>query len=82
MSESLDLSKCYRVTREEFQANVDCMLEMVESGCSPILIYTEGKPDLLLFGWSDYLERFGCLYTAEQIAEIEEACRNYKEQDE
>jgi hypothetical protein len=57
------------------------MREKVESGCSPILIYAEGKPDLLLFGWSDYLERFGSLYTAEQIAEIEEACR-YKEQDE
>lgn len=79
MYEPLDMSTLYRVSQEEFQANVDCMLEKVKSGCSPILICRDGKPNLLLFGWDDYMHRFGMLYTAEEIAEIEEACRQYKD---
>ena len=48
MYEPLDMSTLYRVSQEEFQANVDCMLEKVESGCSPILICRDGKPNLLV----------------------------------
>ena len=51
----------------------------VENGESPILIWNAGNPDLLLFGWKDYLSRFPTLHTPEEIAEIEAACFEMKE---
>ena len=44
---NLDLEKLYKVTREEFGENVDAVLEKVKE-TSPILIRSEGEPDLLL----------------------------------
>lgn len=73
--QQIDLEKLYRVSREDIEKDFDAVLEKVDSGISPILIRSEGCPDLLLFGWDDYLARFGCLYTTEEIAAIEEACK-------
>ena len=75
---NLDLEKLYKVTREEFCTDVDAVLDKVKE-TSPILIRSEGEPDLLLFDYSHYMKLFGCLYTKEQIAEIEAACANCKE---
>jgi len=75
---SIDLEKLYKVTREEFCADVDAVLEKVKE-TSPILIRSEGEPDLLLFDYNHYMKLFGCLYTKEQIAEIEAGCANCKE---
>ena len=67
------------VTREELEQNVDAVLARIENGESPILIRNAGNPDLLLFGWEDYLSRFPTLHTPEEIAEIEAACFEMKE---
>ena len=75
---NLDLEKLYKVTREEFGENVDAVLEKVKE-TSPILIRSEGEPDLLLFDYEHSMELFGFLYTEEQIAEIEAGCANCKE---
>lgn len=75
---NIDLEKLYKVTRKEFENDVDAVLDKVKE-TSPILIRSEGEPDLLLFDYSHYMKLFGCLYTEEQIAEIEAACANYKE---
>ena len=75
---NIDLEKLYKVTRKEFENDVDAVLDKVKE-TSPILIRSEGEPDLLLFDYSHYMKLFGCLYTEEQIAEIESACANYKE---
>lgn len=76
--ESLDLEKLYKVTREEFIEDVDGILEKVKE-TSPILIRSEGEPDLLLFDYDHYMKLFGFLYTKEQIAEIEAGCADCKE---
>lgn len=73
--QQIDLEKLYRVSREDIEKDFDAVLEKVDSGISPILIRSVDCPDLLLFGWDDYLAQFGCLYTAEEIAAIEEACK-------
>lgn len=75
----IDLEKLYKVTREEFGNNVDAILDKVKK-TSPILIYSEGEPNLLLFDYDHYMSLFGCLYTKEQIAEIEAGCANCKEE--
>ena len=70
---NIDIEKLYMVTREEFGENVDAVLDKVKE-TSPILIRSEGEPDLLLFDYEHYMELFGFLYTEEQIAEIEAGC--------
>ena len=75
---SIDLEKLYKVTREEFCADVDAVLDKVKE-TSPILIRSEGEPDLLLFDYKQYMDLFGFLYTEEQIAEIEAGCASYEE---
>ena len=75
---NLDLEKLYKVTREEFCADLDAVLDKVKE-TSPILIRSEGEPDLLLFDYKHYMDLFGFLYTEEQIAEIEAGCANCKE---
>ena len=75
---SIDLEKLYKVTREEFCADVDAVLDKVKE-TSPILIRSEGETDLLLFDYKQYMDLFGFLYTEEQIAEIEACCANCKE---
>lgn len=75
--ELLDLEELYTITREEFAEDVDAVLDKVKE-TSPILIRSKGEPDLLLFDYDHYMKLFGCLYTEEQIAEIEAACANCK----
>ena len=75
----IDIEELPFVTREELEQNVDAVLARIESGESPILIRNAGNPDLLLFGWEDYLSRFPTLHTSEEIAEIEAACLEMKE---
>lgn len=45
----------------------------------PLRILGEDGREMILMSWTDFLEKFGCLYTAEEIAKIEEACRKYGE---
>lgn len=75
----IDIEKLPSVTREELEQDVDAVMERVEAGESPILIRNDGKPDMLLFGWGDYLRRFSTLHTPEEIREIEAACLEMKE---
>ena len=62
----------------EFDDDFYITVEKVKE-TSPILIRSEGEPDLLLFDYEHYMELFGFLYTEEQIAEIEAGCANCKE---
>ena len=74
----IDIEKLPFVTREELEQDVDAVMERVEAGESPILIRNDGKADLLLFSWEDYLRRFSTLHTPEELAEIEKACLEMK----
>ena len=60
-------------------ALTDAILEKVEKGAGPILITDQGLPDLLLFGWEDYWQRFGSLYEPGDREKIEaEIKRKYE----
>ena len=75
----LDFDRLYSVSREEFQRDFDAILEKVEKGAGPILITDQGLPDLLLFGWEDYWQRFGSLYEPGDREKIEaEIKRKYE----
>ena len=71
----LDFDSLYSVSREEFQRDFDAILEKVEKGAGPILITDQGLPDLLLFGWEDYWQRFGSLYEPGAREKIEAAIK-------
>ena len=75
----LDFDSLYSVSREEFQRDFDAILEKVEKGAGPILITDQGLPDLLLFCWEDYWQRFGSLYEPGDREKIEaEIKRKYE----
>ena len=76
---NIHLNICCTMTHEEFIADVDLVLDMVEAGYSPVLIKSKGHHDMLLFGWDDYMERFGSLYSKEELDQIYECCKNYTE---
>ena len=82
MMKEINYESLFSVSREYFEKNFDSVLEKVDSGISPIRIRSEGEIDLLLFGWNDYMSQFGSLYTAEELAEIERACREGVSEDE
>lgn len=66
-------------TSDKLKNNFESICEKARSGCNPIVIEHSGK-NYLLFDWSDYMKRFGALYSKEQINEINEACKNFKEE--
>ena len=76
----LDIEKLRQVTREEIQENTEAVLKMAADGNGPILIRSDGFPDLLLIAWDEYWERFGIFHEPGEREAIEEACRNYKEE--
>lgn len=79
LRELLGISELITVTREQIEQDLDSVLDMIEAGHSPILITADGKPDLLMFSWSDYKRRFSLLYSPEEFERIEEKLRQYKE---
>lgn len=68
-----DIKSLKSVTREEVEMDLESVLALVDSGFSPIVITSDGKPDLLLFSWEDYKRRFSMIYPPEYFSEIEEA---------
>ena len=68
--EKYDVDKLTRVTREDCERDLEAVLERLEQTSSPILICSEGKPDLLQFKWEDIK---GFISEDERKA-IEEAC--------
>lgn len=70
-----DIEKLYTVTQEEFEKNVDEIMAKMEKGFGPVRIKAQPEKDILMLPWSEAKN----LYTPEEIAAIEEACRSYKE---
>ena len=55
------------------------MLRLVDEGQSPVVIHDEKDRRFFLFGWEDFFQRFGWLYSAEEKTAIEAACAEYEE---
>lgn len=75
----LGVSELYTVTREQVEQELDTVLDIIDGGNSPVLIVSDGEPDLLMFGWDDYKERFSLLYQLGELERIEEELRRYDE---
>lgn len=72
----LGISELYTVTREQ---DLESVLDLIDEGHSPILITADGKPDLLMFSWSDYKRRFSILYPPGELEQIEAEMKRYEE---
>ena len=79
LKELLGVNELLIVTREQIEQELETVLDLIDSGHSPILITADGKPDLLMFSWSDYKRRFSLLYSPEEFERVEEKLRQYKE---
>lgn len=77
----LGMETLFAVTREQIETEFESVLEKVDSGCSPILIVSDGKPDLLLFGWEDYKRRFSLIYSPEEFERLERAFCEFEEEE-
>ena len=73
----LGVDELYTVTREQVEQELDTVLDIIDAGNSPVLIISDGEPDLLMFGWSDYKQRFSLLYQPGELERIEEEARRY-----
>ena len=75
----LGVNELYTVTREQVEKELDTVLDIIDGGNSPVLIVSDGEPDLLMFGWSDYKQRFSLLYQPGELERIEEELNRYDE---
>lgn len=71
----VDIEKLPTVTIADMETDLDGILEKVDAGGGPVRILGDNGKSYLLFSWKKYMEQFGCLYSAEELAEIEAACR-------
>ena len=71
----MDIEKLPTVTIADMEADLDGILEKVDAGGGPMRILGDNGKSYLLFSWEEYMEQFGCLYSAEELAAIEAACR-------
>ena len=62
LKDLLGVNELLIVTREQIEQELETVLDLIDTGHSPILITADGKPDLLMFSWSDYKRRFSILY--------------------
>ena len=46
----LGVDELYTVTREQVEQELDTVLDIIDAGNSPVLIISDGEPDLLMFG--------------------------------
>ena len=79
LKELLDVSELLSVTREQIEQELETVLDLIDTGHSPILITADGKPDLLMFSWSDYKRRFSILYPLGELERVEEEMQRQKE---
>ena len=79
LKELLGINELLIVTREQVEQELDSSLDLIDTGHSPILITADGKPDLLMFSWSDYKRRFSILYPPGELERVEEELQRQKE---
>ena len=79
LKELLDVSELLSVTREQIEQELETVLDLIDTGHSPILITADGKPDLLMFSWRDYNRRFSILYPPGELERVEEEMQRQKE---
>lgn len=79
LEEKLNLDNIPHFKQAELERRMDDVLQLVDEGQSPVVIHDEKDRRFLLFGWEDFFQRFGWLYSAEEKAAIEATCAEYEE---
>ena len=79
LKELLGVSELLTVTREQVEQELETVLDIIDAGHSPILIKADGKPDLLMFSWSDFKRRYALIYPPEEFERVEKEFQRYEE---
>lgn len=79
LEEKLNLEIIPHFKQAELERRMDDVLQLIDEGQSPVMIHDRNGRRFLMFAWEDYFARFGWLYTKEEKAAIEVACREYEE---
>ena len=79
LEEKLNLDNIPHFKQAELERRMDDVLRLVDEGQSPVVIHDEKDRRFFLFGWEDFFQRFGWLYSAEEKAAIEATCAEYEE---
>jgi len=79
LEELVNLDKLPQFRQAELERRMDDVLQLIDEGQSPVVIHGDDGHRFLMFSWDDYFSRFRWLYTKEELAALEQACREYKE---
>ena len=79
LEEKLNLDTIPHFKQAELERRMDDVLQIIDEGHSPVMIHDHIGRCFLMFNWEDFFNRFGWLYTKEEKAAIEAACREYEE---
>ena len=79
LEEKLNLDNIPHFKQAELDRRMDDVLQLIDEGHSPVMIHDRNDRRFLMFAWEDFFNRFGWLYTKEEKAAIESACREYED---
>ena len=79
IEERINLESIPHFKQAELERRTDDVLQLIDEGQSPVVIHSNNGRRLLMFGWDDFFRRFGWLYSEEEKAAIDAACREYEE---
>lgn len=79
LEEKLNLDNIPHFKQGELERRMDDILKLIDEGKSPVMIHARNDRRFLMFAWDDFFNRFGWLYSKEEIAAIEAACAEYEE---
>ena len=79
LEEKLKLDTIPHFKQAELERRMDDVLQLIDEGQSPVMIHDRNDRRFLMFAWDNFFNRFGWLYTKEEKAAIEAACREYEE---
>lgn len=75
MGGRLDFEKLPRFRESELKNRLDDVFQLIDEGKGPAIIQMENGKDFIVFSWADYMERFGFLYSQEEIDAIINGCK-------
>lgn len=67
------------VTQAEIEKDLDVILDRIERGEGPFVIFGNDGQRLVLIGWADYWNHFGLLYSTGEREGVEDECRRQRE---
>ena len=79
LEEKLNLDNISHFKQGELERQMDDVLKLIDEGKSPVMIHERNDRRFLMFAWDDFFNRFGWLYSKEEIAAIKAACAKYEE---